>query len=249
MVTKGFLFLVAGVLFALAFISSCASDDVEDGSIEYGGQTYKIIVINGQQLLSQNLNYDVPGSKCYDNNSANCNRYGRLYNWVMAMALPPSCVSLSCIDKIGTPHRGICPNGWHIPTNAEWDKLYRFADGDNGTNSPYDSPTAGRYLKAKAGWNHCGPYSSPSSSGSSSSSGSDESYLCDDTLGFTALPGGYYNSIGFYEVGEYGHWWSASENEKDVSKAYKRYIFHRNDKAYWGYGIKNYFFSLRCFKD
>jgi uncharacterized protein (TIGR02145 family) len=46
-----------------------------------------------------------------------------------------------------------CPKGWHLPSNAEWDKLFRFVDGDNGTESPYVSETAGKYLKAKSGWN------------------------------------------------------------------------------------------------
>jgi len=255
MITKRFLLLVGSVLFALAFISSCSSDDVGDGLLEYGGHKYKIVVVDGRELMAENLNYDVQGSKCYDNSSGNCAKYGRLYNWAMAMNLPSSCIARSCADSIKTPHRGICPSGWHIPTNAEWDKLYRFVDGDKGTKSPYGSLTAGRYLKAKEGWNHCGPsissssFSSSSSSGSSSSSSLDKVYLCDDTLDFAALPGGYDNLIGFYEAGEHGYWWSASEKEEDVSIAYKRYIFNRNDEAYWGYGIKNYLFSVRCFKD
>jgi len=275
MITKRFLLLIGGVLFAMAFIFSCSSDDVKEGLLEFGGQTYKTVVINGQELMAENLNYDVPGSKCYDNNAANCAKYGRLYDWTMAMALYPSCVSRSCIDQIGTPHhQGICPNGWHIPTNAEWDKLYRYIDGSIDTvKSPYDSRTAGRYLKAKEGWDHCGPSRSSSSfsssgssssgssssgssssslgrsssSGFSSSSGSDKVYLCDDTLGFAGLPGGYGNSGGFYEAGEVGFWWSASEEE--ASAAYMRYIYNRFDDASWGHGIKIYFYSVRCFKD
>jgi len=292
MVTTRFLLLEGGVLLVLAFIFSCSSDDAKDDLLEYGGQVYKTVVINGQELMAENLNYNVPGSKCYGNNPANCAIYGRLYDWVTAMALLSSCVSRSCKDQIGTPHRGICPAGWHIPTNAEWDKLYRSIDGDNGTKSPYGSPTAGRYLKAKQGWNHCGPSgssssfsrssssrvssssressssvgsstsgssSSSSSSGSSSSSSTsgssssssydDKPYLCDDTFGFAALPGGYGNPDGFFEALEYGYWWSASEDEEAVNSAYKRYIYYRFENAYWGYGVKNYFFSVRCFKD
>jgi len=237
------------ILLALTFISSCSSD-AEDGSLEYGGQTYKIIVIDGKELMAENLNYDVPGSKCYGNDPANCAKYGRLYDWQMAMALLPSCVSLSCASQISIPHKGICPDGWHIPTNAEWDALYSFADGGNGTGSPYDSKTAGKYLKAKEGWNNCGPSISSSSSGSSSSSsGSDKPYLCDDTFGFAALPGGHDYPAGFSNAGEYGYWWSASEDSEDASAAYMRYIYNRNEDAYWGYGVKTYFYSVRCFKD
>ncbi|MDR2554574.1 MAG: hypothetical protein LBC64_04020 [Fibromonadaceae bacterium] len=288
MVTVRFLLLAGGVLCALAFIFSCSSEDTKEGLLEYGGQTYRTIVINGQELMAENLNYAVPGSKCYDNNPANCAAYGMLYDWVMAMALPHSCISLSCENYISTPHKGICPSGWHVPTNAEWDKLYRFVDGDNGTHSPYDSPTAGRYLKAKQGWRHCGPsgpssssgrsssssrFSSSSLSGSAGSSGSssssgrsssssfsssssldDKPYLCDDAFGFAALPGGCNNLGGFNGVGEYGYWWSTSEKKEDSSATYSsaahiRYIYNRFEDAYWGPGPKNYFYSVRCFKD
>jgi len=37
----------------------------------------------------------------------------------------------------------VCPEGWHLPTNEEWDRLFRFVDGDKGTESPYKSKTAG----------------------------------------------------------------------------------------------------------
>jgi len=253
MVTKRFLFLAAGVLCASAFTASCSSD--EDSLLEYGGQKYKTVVINGTELMAENLNYYVPGSKCYNNDPANCAKYGRLYNWLMAMELPSSCDSRSCDSLIRTPHKGICPDGWHIPGNADWDKLYRSADGTFGTKSPYDSRTAGRYLKAKEGWNHCGP-SGPSSSsgrssssGSSSSSGTGKSYLCEDALGFAALPGGYSNQDVFNEAGEVGFWWRASENEDAANAAYMSFIYHRFDDAHWGDSPKNYFYSVRCFKD
>jgi len=252
MVTTRFLLLAGGVLGVLAFIFSCSSDDVKEGLLEYGGQTYRTVNINGQILMAENLNYDMPGSKCYGNNPANCAAYGRLYDWVTVMALPHSCISLSCANYITTPHKGICPGGWHIPTNAEWDKLYRFIDGDHGTESPYDSRTAGRYLKAKLGWKHCGPSGPSSSSGSSSSSSSslnDKPYLCDDAYDFAALPGGCNNLGGFTGAGEVGFWWRASENDSAASAAYISFIYNRFDKASWSHSPKNYFHSVRCFKD
>jgi len=110
------------------------------------------------------LDYDVPGNDtdvCYESNPVNCQKYGRLYNWVTAMGLPAKCNgTLSTSDAacaISTPHhRGICPANFHIPTNAEWDALMRYADGTSGTESPYDSPTAGKFLKAREGWNSGG---------------------------------------------------------------------------------------------
>jgi len=290
MAIKRFLFLSLGVL----LICSCSSEDVQEGILEYAGHKYKTVIINGQEVMAENLNYDVPGSKCYDNNPANCEKYGRLYSWIMAMNLPNVCTSFSCPELVTDPHKGICPSGWHIPTNVEWDKLYHYADGTNWTDSPfyrpYNSPTAGRYLKAKTGWKHCGPSRSSSSmssssmssssvssssmssgsmsSGSSSSSSSpssssfyssssydDKPYLCDDTFGFAALPGGNGSPDRgeFGELGEVGLWWSASEVDEDTTAiataAYGRFIYNRYESASWSFKIKTYFFSVRCFKD
>jgi len=81
--------------------------------------------------MAENLNYDASGSKCYDNNKANCATYGRLYNWETAMT--------------------VCPSGWHLPSQAEWSILTELVGGDF---------TEGRVLKAKTGWNNNDSYDS-----------------------------------------------------------------------------------------
>ena len=162
------------------------------------GKTYKLAEIGEQVWMAENLNYDVSDSHCYDDDPANCVKYGRLYNWATAMVLDESCNDgyFTCADQIQTPkHQGICPEGWHIPSNADWDKLLRYVDGTTGTSSPYRSSLAGRHLKAQTGWELCGP------------SGY---YECKDTYGFSALPGG----IDGASVGSGGSWWSASESVK-----------------------------------
>jgi uncharacterized protein (TIGR02145 family) len=192
------------------------------------GKKYRTVKIGEQAWMAENLNYNASGSKCHDNKPANCDKYGRLYDWATAMALPNCGYGTSCASQIQAKHKGICPTNWHIPSNDEWDLLYRYADGTNGTSSPYDSPTAGRYLKATSGWN---------------SNGNGE-----DKCGFSALPGGGGGSGGLFSiVGNYGIWWSATEYGGYI--AYSRYMgYYYEDARSDNYG-KDYLFSVRCVGD
>jgi len=197
---------------------------------------YGSVNINGQIWMKKNWGCYAAGSKCYNNDPANCEKYGRLYDWATAMGISSSYNSNSYNPSASTKYRGVCPSGWHIPNNAEWDNLMRYVDGSTGTSSPYDSPTAGRYLKATDGWNNCGP------------SGSGKSYLCEDTYGFSALPGGNGSSGGgFANVGYYGSWWSASEYGS--YDAYYRRMYYINEYAGWYDNYKYYLFSVRCVQD
>lgn len=174
---------------------------------------YKTVKMGTQIWMAKNLNYNANGSKCYDNKPANCDKYGRLYDWAAAMKA--------------------CPKGWHLPRNEDWDKLYRFVDSTSGTDSPYISERAGKYLKTVGGWKD--------------EKGKSGNGL--DTYGFSALPGGFcdhdsrFNFAGCYSV-----WWSASEYEHNLY-AYNQHIICSNNEAYWSYNDKNYLFSVRCLKD
>jgi len=84
---------------------------------------YKTKTIGSQTWMAENLNCNVSGSVCYDNNSANCTKYGRLYNWEAA--------------------KNACPAGWHLPSDDEWTQLTDFVG---------DSSTAGTKLKSSTGW-------------------------------------------------------------------------------------------------
>jgi len=211
-----------------AWSNILSSSSYSPSTLSYQGQIYKTVKIGTQTWMAENLNYNVSGSVCYNNNSSYCVTYGRLYNWATAMSLNSICNSSACTSQVQSKHQGICPSGWHIPSNEDWDKLYRYVDGTNGTSSPYDSPTAGKHLKAKTGWN-------------SSGNGL-------DTYGFSALPGGYGNSGGsFYSVGGYGLWWSSSEYNSYY--ACSRYMLYGYENAYWYNYSKSFLRSVRCLQD
>jgi len=87
------------------------------------GQVYRAVKIGSQIWMAQNLNYNVPNSKCYNNDLKNAEKYGRLYDWKTA--------------------REVIPPSWHLPTDAEWQMLVDFVGG---------SDIAGNKLKSYNGW-------------------------------------------------------------------------------------------------
>jgi len=133
-------------------------------------QTYKAVVIGTQTWMAENLNYATLGSKCgytsgngtsllSDNNTTFCDTYGRLYDWNTAMNNSASSTA------VPSGVRGVCPSGWHLPSQAEWNVMTVYIGGAN---------TEGKRLKATSGWNK---YNGVSGNGT-------------DEYGFSALPGG-----------------------------------------------------------
>jgi uncharacterized protein (TIGR02145 family) len=184
------------------------------------GKTYKSTTIGNQIWMAENLNYETEDSFCYNNSDTNCALYGRLYNWTVAMAIEPACSKSYCVSYINSPHQGICPKGWHLPTRTETNELITNASG---------ASSAGQILKATSGWGN---------------------YNGVDALGFSALPGGYYDS--FYNerysaINTISRWWNV---------VYGSY----SDPQYWevgtGVGVSNNTtrypadrYSIRCVKD
>jgi uncharacterized protein (TIGR02145 family) len=137
--------------------------------IDYGsmtdprdGQIYKTVKIASQVWMAENLNYadsvKIPSLKgkswCYDNKAKNCAVAGRLYTWAAAIDLvklatdadnPQDCgfdKAWNC--TLPATVQGICPNGWHLPTETEWKTLFTEVGGEL---------EAGKILKAQTGWN------------------------------------------------------------------------------------------------
>ena len=215
------------------------------------GQYYKTVKIGEQVWMAENLNYD-PGdvsslgsyatNVCYGNLPENCAKYGRLYSWQVAMN-DWTCAYGSSCKPSGTV-RGLCPEGWHLPSFDEFVTLVEpMASGKNvydstdGTGRYYD---AGKMLKSQTGWK-------PSSFGASYSQNSNES-------GFTALPAGGFDGMReFSQIETHAFFWSASEyNGKydyENNVAYDLEFENSGYVADLGPLTKSNVASVRCIQD
>jgi len=118
---------------------------------------YKTIKMGKQTWMAQNLNYrgedgylglcygDEPRKKIF--NPENCEKYGRLYDWSEAMGLDRT-QNWKLLGELEGPVQGACPDGWHLPSNEEWQILKEYVG----------SITAGKKLKALNGWNGSDDY-------------------------------------------------------------------------------------------
>lgn len=248
------------VIVLAAGFTSCEKEKNEDPNLnkdtvkDIEGNVYKTVTIGLQTWMSENLkatkyangtaipqitdgnawgnlrNNDTHKAYCFYNNDASLG-YGVLYTYAAA----------SNEDTSGVNVQGVCPTGWHLPSDEEWTVLENYLD-DNGYN--YDGSSGGRQNKiAKAmanqtGWNNSSDVGDVGND-SDSNNGS----------GFAALPAGSRsNQDGkFYGSGNSCTWWSSSSISS--TGAYIRGLYYKN------YGVQRYGatksagFSVRCIKD
>lgn len=204
-------------------------------------KTYKTVVIGSQTWMAQNLNYRYKRfeseidsvSFCYDDDPANCNSFGRLYSWAAAMDSAGIFSTNGVACGLGRncspiyPVRGVCPEGWHLPTKAEFDTLLA---------SRYDIQLV---LKSMSGWN---------SVNNKSGNGT-------DAYSFSAYPAGYrdlaiYNNTrynDYYQVGNYAYFWSSTEENEEKTYHMSLNVVNVKSNQVSDYKVKG--FSVRCIKD
>ena len=117
-------------------------------------RVYKTVVIGTQIWMAENLNYvteggyadDLDRSRCFGDMQFYCEDYGRLYRWSGAMDIPYVYAEKQYDDTL--MHQGLCPQGWHLPTKAEFDTLISHTGGFNH---------AGKNLKSVDLWRNGAP--------------------------------------------------------------------------------------------
>ena len=203
-------------------------------TITYEDQVYNTVQIGDQCWMKEDLNVGImiPGTQemadngiiekyCYNNDTANCDEYGGLYQWNEIM-------QYTTLDGA----QGICPDGWHIPTDEEMKILEGTVDsqypvGDTEwDNYGWRGFDVGLFLKSVSDWNGNGNGL--------------------DLYGFAALPGGYRTSTGYF--GELGISYSPWASTGDGIAAHGRVLKNNDNRQRrneW-YGILG--FSCRCIK-
>lgn len=200
-------------------------DDIPSTITDIDGNTYNTVIIGKQAWTVENLKttkysdgtsiqlvtdasewsvLSSDGYCWYDNDINNKNTYGALYNWY------------------GVSAGELCPDGWHVPTDEEWDQLLTYLGGSAG---------AGGKMK-EAGTIH---WHSPNTEAT-------------DESGFTALPGGYRLNNGIFDnIAKGANFWSSSEDNTSTARVYSTGYNFGN--IYRSSTEKKSGFSVRCIRD
>ena len=153
---------------------------------------------------------------CYNNDSSNCTVYGGLYQWNEMMDYNPS------DNKNPGTTQGICPEGWHVPSKAEWTELIDFIGGDSIAGGKLKETGTEHWLSPNAGANN--------------------------ESGFTALGAGYRGqNKEFYNIKMVlGYWYSTEWNSE---MAWFAPIDFDDSEAKAGFYYKELGHSVRCIKN
>ena len=190
-------------------------------------RVYKKVKIGEQIWMAENLNYEIEDSWCGgsaqspDYEGADCDTYGRLYTWQAAVD-KRECGRFKC--DLGSGYvQGACPDGWHVPSQAEWETLIDAVGG---------SATAGQNLKAQTLWNAVDDIEN------------------EDAYGFSALPAGFkYVNFTFAKAGGSCGFWGTTQWDEGENYAYVVSLGSSRDKANLGNFNKDYAYSVRCLQD
>ncbi len=232
-ITVGFVFVLMDGCSKKDDSSSTQNGILFNSKLTYGsvtdvdGNVYKTITIGNQTWMAENLrvlhyrNGDtipgitdatkwaqrIKGAYCdYLNDASKAAIYGKLYNW------------LTIIDT-----RNVCPAGWHVPVDAEWETLYTTLGG-------YQTTTSDKMREV--GITHWAYINDGAS----------------NACGFTAIPGGMRDFGGiFFDVGQTGFWWSATPSGDYYQQEADYYFLDSGVNS--GSGSRLNGLSIRCVKD
>ncbi|MBO7575949.1 MAG: zinc-ribbon domain-containing protein [Bacteroidales bacterium] len=210
------------------------------------GNVYKTVKIGNQVWMAENLRTtryangeSIPlgtststvTSYRYnpDDDANNVSTYGYLYNWPAVMHGSSS----SSSNPSGV--QGICPDGWHVPSDAEWTELTDYVGSQSEYRCGGDRENIAKALASTKGWE---------TDNGSCAVGNNQS--ANNATGFSALPAGIYGG-GYYGFGYCAGFWGAAEN--NGYDACYRSLYYDYAYVVRGYYYKYIGFSVRCVRD
>lgn len=119
------------------------------------GRMYKTVKIGEQVWMAENLKYKVSPSYCFRDIESNCQKYGRMYPWHVAMKLPAKKAydNENVTNYVNSVHQGLCPAGWHVPSAADFDTLYAHAYDESPSTRKLSTDPAERFILNPKGFN------------------------------------------------------------------------------------------------
>ena len=216
---------------------------------DYDGNVYNTVQIGDQCWMRENLRTTkyadgtpIPAGNdttsltepyYYDNNSSEIPlaRRGYLYNWPAAMH------STASANTTPSGVQGICPTGWHLPSDAEYTLLTDYVGSVSDYQCSGSSSNIAKALASTYGWNTS---TNNCAVGNTSSA--------NNATGFSAVPTGYFRGS-FNYVGNYAFFWSSTESESNNRNAYTRLMSHQAAVVGRNASGKDYGRSVRCLCD
>jgi uncharacterized protein (TIGR02145 family) len=173
--------------------------------------------INSTTWGYQQTDNDTIEKYCFWNVEENCDIYGGLYEW-------PEAMQYTTTEEA----QGICPEGWHIPTEPEWTALTDYLGGTEVAGGKMKS--TGTIEEGTGLWH-------------------DPNLGATNVSGFTGLPGGYREIFGgyFYYIGYQSYFWYSSE--ENPAYAWCCLLNYDDTILSAGSTLKYYGLSVRCLKD
>lgn len=163
----------------------------------------------------------------YDNQIEFKDTYGALYTWAAAMN--------GGLSSDSTGVQGVCPDGWHLPTDAEWKSLEMHLGMSEADTDLYDwrGNDEGGQLKEEG----FSKWTRPNTGATNSS-------------GLTAIPGGFRSAKGlFYNMDEDATFWAATHDQASTGRAFYRSLTYDREQLYRHSNKKQLGLSVRCVKN
>ena len=223
------------------YIATFSDNEIIHNAVtDIDGNYYDAVKIGDQVWMAQNLRTthyaDGTAIPYYVNPDLDASVYGYYYNW------PAAIHGAASSNTVPSGVQGVCPNGWHLPSDAEWTQLTAYVGSQPEYTCDGSSNNIAKALASTEGWN---------SSTNSCSPGSDPN--TNNTSGFGAVPAGCYGSM-YDNAGDHACFWSSTEWEdwsivtnSPLAKGYSLWLCDPDVTVY--FNSTNSGYPVRCLRE